>query len=191
MGAEEEEEGIREEPEVEVLQKELSLLETQLQSMRDRYIRAVADLDNARKRARQAIKEARAQGMADVLTELLLLVDSFERALETAHPGAGAPAEAQAVYEGVALIRRQLLQVLERHGVEPIEAVGKPFDPARHEAIAQIPASEGQKEGTVALETQTGYMMGDRVLRPSKVGVVVPPDKTRPERSGETGPERG
>jgi molecular chaperone GrpE len=175
LPAEEDEEAAAEESEVGVLQEELSLLETQLQSMRDRYIRAVADLDNARKRARQAIAEARAQGTAGVLADLLLLVDNFERALETSRPGKDAPQETRAVYEGVDLIYRQLMQLLQRQGVEPIEALGETFDPGRHEAVAQIPASEGQKEGTVALETQKGYMMGDRVLRPSKVGVVVVP----------------
>jgi molecular chaperone GrpE len=174
---EEEEETFREESEVEVLQKELSLLETQLQNMRDRYIRAVADLDNARKRARQAITEARTDGAAGVLADLLLLVDNLERALEQVRPGARASAKTRAVYEGVELIYRQVVQLLERYGVEPIEALSKPFDPGRHEAITQIPAGEGQKEGTVALETQKGYMMGDRVLRPSKVGVVVPQPK--------------
>jgi molecular chaperone GrpE len=171
--ADEDEEAIAEGSEVGVLQEELSLLETQLQSMRDRYIRAVADLENARKRARQAIAEARTQGTAGVLADLLVLVDNFERALGTSRPVKDAPQETRAIYEGVDLIYRQLMQLLQRQGVGPIEAVGEIFDPGRHEAVAQIPASEGQKEGTVALETQKGYMMGDRVLRPSKVGVVV------------------
>jgi len=163
----------REKSEVELLQQELALLETQLQHMRDRYIRAVADLDNARKRARQAIVEARAQAVAGVLLDLLGLVDNFERALETARPGPRAPAKLRAVHEGVALIYRQLLDILERRGVRPIAAVGEPFNPSRHEAVAQIPATEDQKEGTVALEVQKGYMLADHVLRPSKVGVVV------------------
>jgi molecular chaperone GrpE len=170
---EEEEERPREESEAEVLQNELALLETQLHNMRDRYIRAVADLDNARKRARQAIGEARVQAVAAVLRDVLTLVDNFERALETAQPTADAPAETRAVYEGVALIYRQLMEMWERQGVAAIEAVGRPFDPTRHEAVAQIPASEKEKEGRVALEMQKGYMLGDRVLRPSKVGVVV------------------
>ncbi len=180
-----EEQEARGKSEVELLQQELALLETQLQHMRDRYIRAVADLDNARKRARQAIVEARAQAVAGVLLDLLSLVDNFERALETSHPGPRAPAKLRSVHEGVALIHRQLLDILQRRGVRPIGAVGEPFDPRRHEAVAQIPATEGQKEGTVALEIEKGYMLADQVLRPSKVAVVVhDADREREEGEG-------
>ena len=169
-----EEEGeAEEESEARVLQEELALLETQLQDMRDRYIRSVADLDNVRKRARRAIGDARKQAVAGLLLEVLTLVDDFERALETQGAGDDGPAEARAVYQGIELIYRQLMGLLERRGVRPIEAVGQPFDPSRHEAVAQIPATDEQKEGTVALEMQKGYLYGDEVLRHSRVGVAV------------------
>ncbi len=168
-----EEEVAVEPSEVEVLQGEMALLEQQLEQMRDRYIRAVADLDNARKRARQVIAEARHQAVGNILLEILPLVDSFERALETVKPGAEAAQEIRAIYDGVALIYRQLKDLLERRGVKPIAAVGETFDPTRHEAVAQVSADEEHPEGTVALEMQRGYMHGDRVLRPSRVGVVV------------------
>ena len=159
--------------EIEVLQGEMVLLEQQLQQMRDRYIRAVADLDNARKRARQAIGEARSEAVAGVLLDLLTIVDNLERALETSTPGIGAPAETQAIHDGVSLIYRQLREMLVKRGVRPIEAVGEPFDPGRHEAVTQVPAGPHQRDGTVALEIQRGYMYGDRVLRHSRVGVAV------------------
>jgi len=172
VGEDEEGEG-REASEVEVLQSELGLLETQLRDMRDRYIRSVADLDNARKRARQAIADARRQAASGVLLEMLTLVDDFERALETVQPGENAPAETRAVYEGIELIYRRLMTLLEKRGVRPIEAVGQPFDPNQHEAVAQIPGTDEQKDGTIALEMQKGYMYGDEVLRYSRVGVTV------------------
>ena len=159
--------------EVEVLQGEMALLEQQLQQMRERYIRAVADLDNARKRARQAIGEARQQAIAGVLQDLLPLLDNFERALESSAPAADAPAETRAIYDGIELIYRQLKQVLGRRGVKPIEALGQPFDPHLHEAVVQVPAGSEQPEGTVALEMQRGYSYGDQVLRHSRVGVAV------------------
>ncbi len=159
--------------EIELLQGEMTLLEQQLQQMRERYIRAVADLDNARKRARQAIADARSQAIAGVLLDLLTIVDNFERALETSAPGPNAPAETIAIFDGVSLIYRQLKEMLEKRGVTPIEAVGHPFDPDRHEAVTQVPAGPNQREGTVALEIQRGYMYGDRVLRYSRVGVAV------------------
>jgi len=169
----EEEEARREESEVEVLQKELALLEGQLRDMRDRYIRAVADLDNARKRARQEIAEARKSAAASVILDVLGIVDNLERALETAQAGPEAPEQTRAVYEGVSLIYRQFMDALERRGVKPIRALGERFDPKYHEAVAQVPASGDQRDGTIALEMQRGYLMGDRVLRPSRVGVVV------------------
>lgn len=158
---------------VEVLQGEMALLEQQLQQMRDRYIRAVADLDNARKRARQSISEARQQAVTGLLQELLPLVDNFERALESAAPGPEAPPETKAVYEGIELIYRQLQRVLEQRGVKPIEAIGQPFNPDLHEAVLQAPASRHHAEGTVAVETQRGYTYGGQVIRHSKVGVAV------------------
>lgn len=170
----EDEEGeTREASETEVLQNELGLLETQLRDMRDRYIRSVADLDNARKRARQAIADARRQAASGVLLEMLTLVDDFERAMETVRPGEDTPAETRAVYEGVELIYRRLMTLLEKRGVRPIEAVGEAFDPNRHEAVAQIRGTGEQKDGTIALEMQKGYMYGDEVLRYSRVGVTV------------------
>ncbi|HUU55144.1 MAG TPA: nucleotide exchange factor GrpE [Armatimonadota bacterium] len=169
----EEEEEVAAPSEVEVLQEEIALLEQQLQQMRDRYIRAVADLDNARKRARHAITEARHQAVGGVLLDLLTLADNFERALETANAGPGAAPETKAILDGVALIYRQLRELLEKRGVKAIPAVGERFDPSRHEAVVRVPAGEDQAEGTVALEMQKGYMHGDRVLRPSRVGVAV------------------
>ena len=104
---------------------------------------------------------------------MLGLVDNFERALETVQPGSNAPPETRAVYEGVGLIYRQLMTLLEQRGVRPIEAVGRPFDPSQHEAVAQIAAAEGQREGMVALEIRKGYLYGEEVLRHTRVGVTV------------------
>jgi molecular chaperone GrpE len=157
--------------EIAVLQGRIAELQGELEEMRERWIRAVADLDNARKRARHEMAEAQLQAIAGVLRDILLVMDSFERALETGAPRADAPAETKAVREGVSLIHRQLLDILARRGVKPVEAIGQPFDPRRHEAVAQVPATEGLEDGVVALEMQKGYLFGDRVLRPSKVAV--------------------
>ena len=172
----EEDEGGREAlSETQMLQREVELLGQQLEQMRDRYIRAVADLDNARKRARQAIAEARQQGVTSLLAELLALMDNFERALESVNPNEDAPVETKAIYEGIGLIYRQLGGLLERRGVRPIEALGQPFDPNRHEAVTQFPAKKGQEEGTIVAEIRKGYLYGDQVLRPSRVGVAMSP----------------
>jgi molecular chaperone GrpE len=153
--------------------------------VRDRYLRAVADLDNARKRARHEMAEAQVQAAGGVLLEVLGIADNFERALETIAPGPEASAERRAMYEGVSLIYRQLLEMLVRHGVKPIEAVGKPFDTRLHEAVVQVPAEEEEADGLVTLETQRGYLFGDRVLRPSRVGVAVREHGREEKREGE------
>ena len=165
----------------EVLQEELALLEQQLQQMRDRYVRAVADLDNARKRARQAIAEARQQAIDGVLLDVLTIVDNFERALASVSPDEDVPAETKAIHDGVDLIYRQFLSALERRGVKPIEALGEQFDPTLHDAVARVPVEDDQEEGTVVLEVQKGYVRGDHVLRPSRVGVAT--------RDSEQGPQ--
>jgi molecular chaperone GrpE len=165
-----EEEEIRE-SEVVVLQKELQLLEGQLQDMRDRYVRAVADLDNMRKRTRREVKEAQQRAASSVLLDVLGIVDNFERALGATNEAKHG--NAKALHDGIVLIYRQLVDTLGRRGVKPIAAVGKRFDPAVHEAVAQVPAGPEQEEGMVALEIQKGYMHGDQVLRPTKVGVTV------------------
>jgi len=173
------------ESEVGIWQQEMARLEDQLKTMRDRYVRAVADLDNARKRARHETAEAQVQAAAGVLVDVLAIVDNFERALETITPGPEASPETKSVYEGVSLIYRQLVEMLVRHGVTPIEAMGKPFDTHLHEAVVQVPVAEEEVDGRVALETQRGYLFGDRVLRPSRVGVAVRAEPKEEKREGE------
>ncbi len=170
---------------IELLKKEVSLLEGQLQSMRDRYVRAMADLDNTRKRARHESAEAQVHAVAGVLLDVLTVVDNFERAMETMKPGADASPETRAIYDGVSMIYRQLMDILGRRGVKPIEAMGKPFDTHRHEAVVQVPTRNSEEDGLVALETQRGYLFGDRVLRPSKVGVAVREAETSEKRGSE------
>lgn len=178
-----------EQSELDLLKKEVALLESQLQTMRDRYVRAMADLDNARKRARHELAEAQVHAQAGVLLDVLNIVDNFERALESMAPSVDASPETKAVHEGVSLIYRQLVDMLARRGVKPIETVGKPFDTHRHEAVVQVPTANSDEDGLVALETQRGYTFGDRVLRPAKVGVAVREEERgeRRENNGESG----
>jgi molecular chaperone GrpE len=156
------------------MEKELAARETRLNALHDKYLRALADLDNLRKRTRQEVREARIEGMASVLAELLTVVDNFERALEAVGTARAHSKTARTLYDGIKLIHRQLLDLLNKHGVAPIEAIGVPFDPAYHDAAARIATTEAP-EGTVVTELQKGYLMGHRVLRPSRVGVAGPP----------------
>ena len=102
---------------------------------------------------------------ADVLTEILPILDNFERALQ-----APAPPEADSFRKGIELIHKQMLEMLRKRGVKPIEAVGADFDPNFHQAVIHE-ASSGHREGEVTQELQRGYMLGDRLLRPAMVKV--------------------
>lgn len=142
----------------------------EIQRQRDEYydllLRKSAEFDNFRKRVdrdRQVVSETAA---ADLLAELLPLVDDLERAL-AADPGTEG---ADAYRRGVELIHKQLLELLRKRGVRPIQAVGADFDPYYHQAVLHEPA-EGRREGEVLDELRRGYMLGDRLLRPSMVKV--------------------
>lgn len=142
---------------------------TELRRQRDEYydllLRKSAEFDNYRKRTerdRQSLSESAA---ASVIEELLPLLDDLERALE-----ADAGADADAYRRGVELIHKQLSEILRKRGVRPIEAVGADFDPYYHQAVSHEPA-EGRRDGEVIEEFRRGYMLGDRLLRPSMVKV--------------------
>ena len=132
----------------------------------DLLLRKTAEFDNFRKRIereRQAVSESAA---ADLIAELLPLVDDLERALRTEAAGESA----QAYRRGVELIHRQLLELLRKRGVRPIVAEGTDFDPHYHQAVSHEPA-EDRREGEVIEEFRRGYMLGDRLLRPAMVKV--------------------
>jgi molecular chaperone GrpE len=129
-------------------------------------LRKTAEFDNFRKRTereRQTLADAAA---ADLLKDLLPLVDDLERALKADAGDQGA----DAYRRGVELIHRQLLDVLRKRGVRPIDAVGAEFDPYYHQAVTHESA-EGHREGEVIEEFARGYMLGDRLLRPAMVKV--------------------
>jgi molecular chaperone GrpE len=131
----------------------------------DRLLRKTAEFDNYRKRTdreRQQLAEAAA---ADLLEELLPLVDDMERALKADVGG-----DASAIHKGVELIHKQLLETLRKRGVTPIESLGADFDPHFHMAVTHEPA-DGHRDGEVVEEFRRGYMLGDRLLRPAMVKV--------------------
>lgn len=143
----------------------------------DGWQRARAELANARKRFQREQERAYASAKADLLVRLLPIVDDFERAFEALPDN---PSSATWV-DGVKLIEQKLQGLLKQEGVAPIEAAGKEFDPFLHQALTHEP-SEEVPEGQVIAEVQTGYQVGDRVLRPSVVRVSAgPPPEPEPE----------
>jgi len=159
------------EEEIRSLREALEAKTLQAEEHRDRYLRAAAEFDNARKRGAREREEYTRYANESLLRELLPVLDNFERALQSARNEPGAAA----VTSGVELIQRELLRVLEKFGITSFTSVGQPFDPERHEAIARVPA-QGQPEGTVVDETARGYLLNGRVLRPAMVTVASSPD---------------
>lgn len=131
----------------------------------DRLLRKSAEFDNYRKRIERERKEFTEWAAADVLGDLLAVMDDFERAL-----AAEAPAAAQPYKAGVELIHRALADLVRKRGVTAIEARGADFDPHLHQAVAYEKV-EGRREGEVVEELRKGYMLGERLLRPSLVKV--------------------
>jgi molecular chaperone GrpE len=145
-------------PAFEALQKERD-------ELFDRLLRKTAEFDNFRKRVERDRKEMMEWAAADVLAELLAVLDDFDRAL-----AADAPPEAQAYRAGVELIHRQLTDLIRKRGVTPIEALGADFDPHVHQAVA-YEESPGARDGEVIGVLAKGYKLGDRLLRPALVKV--------------------
>jgi molecular chaperone GrpE len=132
----------------------------------DKYLRAIAELDNYKKRAAKEKTEIIKYGKEDVIKDILPFVDSLDRALEHADN----TIDIQSFKEGLKLIQDQLLTSLKKHGVDKIECCGKEFDPNFHEALMQVD-SEHLEENKVVNEFERGYLLNGRLLRPSKVSV--------------------
>src|SRR5215210_5915491 len=135
---------------------------------RDQYLRAMAELDNVRKRARRDVGVAETRGIAKLARELLPAIDNFARALDAAE--AQPENRDHHLTDGIRLVQNELLSALARVGIEPDSPKGEPFDPHCHEAIAQQPV-EGAASGTIVEVYSQGYRYRDDVLRPAKVVV--------------------
>jgi molecular chaperone GrpE len=146
----------------------LDALQREKNALQDRLLRTAAEFDNYRKRMDRERRELSEYAAADVLKDLLPILDNFERALQ-----APAPPEADAFRKGIELIHRQMLDVLLKRGVKPIEALGADFDPNFHQAVIHEP-SAAHRDGEVMAELQRGYLIGDRLLRPAMVKVAKP-----------------
>ena len=138
----------------------------------DKYLRAVAELDNYRKRAVRDKADAIKYGNENLLRDILPLVDSVDRALEHA----GISDDFEAFKKGLKMLHEQLLCCLKKYGVEMIDTAGKDFDPNVHEAMLQV-ISDEHETGKVVNEFERGYLLNGRLLRPAKVCVCKQPEK--------------
>ena len=140
--------------------------------LKDRVLRLAAEMENLRKRMAREVEDTRAYAITKFARDMLTATDSLSRALlvlpaETRDTAEGA---LKSLIEGIDLTEREMQRLLAVHGVKPIEAEGQKFDPHRHQAMFEVP-DPSRPEGTVVQVVQTGYAIGDRVLRPAMVGI--------------------
>lgn len=152
------------------LQSQLADLKQELNHAHDQALRAQADFENYRKRMTREIQESQRYAAMTIARDLLPVMDNLGRAVEAAEK----VGEGSTLLTGVQMVSQQLNETLARHGLEPIAAEGEMFDPERHEAVSQQPSGD-VKPGTVLIVVQTGYRLGDRVVRPAKVIVAREP----------------
>jgi len=153
---------------------DLDALRRERDEFKDLLLRTTAEFDNYRRRIERERRELNDYAAAELLRELLPIVDNLERALAAGMPeGTDASATSgavQAYRTGVELIHRQLLELLRKRGVTPIDSVGTDFDPHQHQAVTSEP-SAAHRDGEVIAELARGYKLGDRLLRPAMVKV--------------------
>ena len=148
---------------------ELAAVTAERDEYRDRFMRALADAGNSRKRADKDRREAENYGGSKMARDLLPVYDNMKRAVEAA--GDEQKEAAAALIEGVELTMRELLNVFKKHGIQPISPqVGDRFDPQLHQAMFEAPLP-GTKAGDIIQVSAEGFMLHDRLLRPSQVGV--------------------
>jgi molecular chaperone GrpE len=148
---------------------ELDALRAERDELKDRYMRALAEADNARKRSEKDRREAERYGGSRLARDLLPVYDNMKRAIEAASAEEGKASDA--LIEGVELTMRELLNVFHKHGVEPVSPqVGDKFDPQLHQAMFEAPVP-GTKAGEIIQVAAEGFLLHDRLLRPAQVGV--------------------
>lgn len=155
---------IREENEA--LKQQVTQLKEEVEQLRDKWMRAVADLENFKKRSTREREDYCKYASEELLREMLPVVDNLQRALN--HTGDHERKEA--LREGIQMTLKQFLSVMEKFGVAQIQALNEPFDPSRHEAVMQV-ESQDHQPNTVVQELERGYLLHDRLLRPAKVVV--------------------
>jgi molecular chaperone GrpE len=147
---------------------EAAELRRERDELRDRWLRAVAELDNFRKRTRKELEDARVYAVAGLLRDLLEVLDNFERATISMREMGGGEGELENLKNGVQLIHQRFRDLLLAQGLERIDAAGAEFDPSLHEAILQV-EQEGVPSGRITEVVQPGYKLKDLVIRPCRV----------------------
>ena len=168
------------------LAAQLAKLQAERDDLKDKLLRTLAEMENLRRRTEREIADAKAYAVTSFARDMLGSSDNLRRALESLPADAmkAADAAVKALHEGVELTERELLKTLERHGVRRIDPLAEKFDPNLHQAMFEAPDAAIAK-GLVSKVVQTGYKIGERVLRPALVGVSAGAPKAPDAPAGE------
>ncbi|MEJ0092855.1 MAG: nucleotide exchange factor GrpE [Methylocella sp.] len=150
----------------------LENLQLENTGLKDKLLRALADMENLRRRTEKEVADAKIYGVSSFARDMVTFADNLHRAIANVSPEVRARAEApvQTLIEGLELTARDFASRLERYSVKKISPLGQKFDPNQHEALFELP-DETVPTGTVVQVVEPGYVIGERVLRPAKVGV--------------------
>jgi molecular chaperone GrpE len=159
----------------------VAVLAKEAADLKDRLLRTLAEMENMRRRTEKEVADARAYGVTNFARDILAVADNMERALKALDDEIRAKADAgvKALLDGVELTERELIKVMEKHGVRRLEPAGQKFDPNLHQAMLEVP-DPSVPSGTVVQVMQPGYTIGERVLRPALVGVAKGGPKAAP-----------
>ncbi|MED0686636.1 nucleotide exchange factor GrpE [Anoxybacillus ayderensis] len=155
-----------EQDELALAYEKIAQLEAKLAEIENRFLRLHADFDNYRRRVRLDMEAAEKYRAQSLVSDLLPILDNFERALQVQVEDE----KAKSLLQGMEMVYRSLVEALKKEGVEVIESVGKPFDPHVHQAVMQVD-DQNYEPNTVVEEFQKGYKLKDRVIRPAMVKV--------------------
>ncbi len=164
------------------LEAELADARAESESLRDKWLRAVADHENYKRRVKRDIDDAIHRAVQNLLSSFLPVGDNLERALSAAPPDLD-----EQLLKGLDMVKQEFFGALKKHGLTMVEAVGKPFDPAFHDALQQIDSADFAP-GIVSMEYEKGYIRNGKLLRPARVIVAGPGSTGAPPEPGPPGP---
>lgn len=155
------------------LEAKVEQLEGELAATKDRWLRAMADLENYKKRVKREVEEAQLRTTQQLLPSFLPVMDNLERALEIAEPAALNASDDNAknveqVVTGLKMVATEFMSALTKHGIEAVPSVGTPFDPSMHDALQQFDSPD-YPPGVIIREFEKGYRLGNRLIRPARV----------------------
>jgi molecular chaperone GrpE len=159
-------------PEAQAAPDPAAALAKEAADLKDRLLRTLAEMENLRRRTDKEVADARIYGVTNFARDILAVADNMERALKALDDEIREKADAgvKALLDGVELTERELIKVMEKHGISRLEPQGQKFDPNLHQAMFEIPDAS-VPAGTVVQVVQPGYKIGERVLRPALVGI--------------------